>query len=88
MVTHDLAGTATALRKAVWRSTAPNISPECAIDLLQGTIDEVDSPICHLHTRTRSEVHREEAYVFDTGPLSHFAEAGWLKILQVVTGDR
>lgn len=29
-----------------------------------------------------------EAYVFDTGPLSHFAEAGWLKILQVVTGDR
>lgn len=29
-----------------------------------------------------------DALVFDTGPLSHFAEAGWLKILQVLAGDR
>ncbi|GIF41032.1 nucleotide-binding protein [Actinoplanes xinjiangensis] len=29
-----------------------------------------------------------DAYVFDTGPLSHFAEAGWLKILQALAGDR
>jgi predicted nucleic acid-binding protein len=28
------------------------------------------------------------ALVFDTGPLSHFAEAGWLKILEVLAGDR
>ena len=28
------------------------------------------------------------AFVFDTGPLSHFAEAGWLKILQALAGDR
>ncbi|HET8660640.1 MAG TPA: nucleotide-binding protein [Micromonosporaceae bacterium] len=28
------------------------------------------------------------ALVFDTGPLSHFAEAGWLKILQALAGDR
>jgi predicted nucleic acid-binding protein len=29
-----------------------------------------------------------EALVFDTGPLSHFAEAGWLKILEALAGDR
>lgn len=29
-----------------------------------------------------------EALVFDTGPLSHFAEAQWLKILQALAGDR
>jgi len=29
-----------------------------------------------------------EALVFDTGPLSHFAEAGWLKILQALAGER
>jgi len=29
-----------------------------------------------------------ESLVFDTGPLSHFAEAGWLKILQAIAGDR
>jgi len=28
------------------------------------------------------------ALVFDTGPLSHFAEAGWLKILAVLAEDR
>lgn len=28
------------------------------------------------------------ALIFDTGPLSHFAEAGWLKILQAIAGDR
>lgn len=28
------------------------------------------------------------ALVFDTGPLSHFAQAGWLKILEVLAGDR
>lgn len=29
-----------------------------------------------------------EVLVFDTGPLSTFAEAGWLKILQAIAGDR
>lgn len=29
-----------------------------------------------------------DVLVFDTGPLSHFAEAGWLKILQALAGDR
>lgn len=29
-----------------------------------------------------------EVLVFDTGPLSIFAEAGWLKILQVIVRDR
>jgi predicted nucleic acid-binding protein len=28
------------------------------------------------------------ARVFDTGPLSHFAEAGWLRLLHAVAGDR
>lgn len=30
----------------------------------------------------------KDALVFDTGPLSHFAEAGWLKILHALAGDR
>lgn len=29
-----------------------------------------------------------DALVFDTGPLSHFAEAGWLKIIQALAGVR
>jgi predicted nucleic acid-binding protein len=29
-----------------------------------------------------------ETVVFDGGPLSHFAEAGWLKILEAIAGDR
>ncbi len=29
-----------------------------------------------------------DALVFDTGPLSHFAEAGWLKILEALAADR
>ena len=29
-----------------------------------------------------------DALVFDSGPLSHFAEAGWLKILQALAGER
>jgi len=29
-----------------------------------------------------------EALVFDSGPLSHFAEAGWLNILKSITGAR
>lgn len=27
------------------------------------------------------------AYVFDTGPLSHFARGGWLSVLNFLTGD-
>lgn len=28
------------------------------------------------------------ALVFDAGPMSHFAEAGWLRILEAVAGER
>lgn len=28
------------------------------------------------------------ALVFDTGPIRHFAEQGWLRVLQVLAGDR
>lgn len=30
----------------------------------------------------------EQALVFDTGPLAHFAEAGWLSMLRSVAGSR
>ncbi|MBW9110150.1 nucleotide-binding protein [Microbacterium ureisolvens] len=30
----------------------------------------------------------DEPYIFDDGPLSHFAEAGWLGMLQLVVGER
>ncbi len=29
-----------------------------------------------------------DTLVFDTGPLSHFARAGWLGVLKAVVGDR
>ena len=30
----------------------------------------------------------DEILVLDTGPLSHFARAGWLGVLKAVVGDR
>lgn len=30
----------------------------------------------------------DRAYVFDSGPLSHFAQAGWLGLLRALVGDR
>ncbi|HEX4723335.1 MAG TPA: hypothetical protein VH333_12515 [Pseudonocardiaceae bacterium] len=30
----------------------------------------------------------DEILVLDTGPLSHFARAGWLGVLKAVIGDR
>jgi predicted nucleic acid-binding protein len=32
--------------------------------------------------------HSTDVLVFDTGPLSHFAQQGWLGILRLVIGDR
>src|SRR5690606_3790467 len=44
-----------ATRRRSWRSTAPNVSaPNAPSTSYRGRSMKVDSPLCHLHTRTRS----------------------------------
>lgn len=35
-----------------------------------------------------SAVDESTTFVFDSGPLSHFAEAGWLGLLEMFVGGR